>query len=320
MKGPVHAYVLAGDRRGSRAIGGVNKALLMVGGRPMFIHVLSALEQVKQVDRIYVVGPKSVLLESIDKQKDFRPGKKIEILEQREHLLENAAFAFAYSLAGCSDGMDPETDLLTEHREAVGLFLPADVPLLMAEEVEEFIAASDMQAYDYCMGVTSEEILRTYYPREGRPGIRMACFYLREKAYRINNLHLVRPYRIGKSGYIERMYTYRYQRNVRNVLRVTWELLGTRRWLRAVLYYGSVQAALFFSALRMRSMAAFFRRFLKLENLELAVSDILGTRFKTVETSFGGAALDIDDEQSYRSMVQMFDGWMVRQRGSLRGR
>jgi hypothetical protein len=49
--------------------------------------------------------------------------------------------------------------------------------------------------------------------------------------------------------------------------------------------------------------------FLNRKDLEDSISSILGTHFTTVQTSFGGAALDVDSEEHYFAMKSNFSHW-----------
>lgn len=310
MKEKINAYILAGEGSSSRTVYGLNKSFLTIKGYPLFLYVLAALDRVDQVEQIYLVGPRIPLVEAIEKgKKAFGLYKKVEVVEQRENLLANLVRVFAYSLPGFREGDAFDPVKYPNLRDEVGLFVSADTPLLTPEEIQEFLLRSDMETYDYCMGVTSQEVLKHFYPKGGHPGIRMAYFHLHQKAYRINNLHLARPFRVGQHDYFQRMYDARYQKTIRNILRVSFGLLGTRCWLKAFMYYMLVQSALFFSSINFRHLALLSRSYLRRDSLEQAVCEILQTRFKTVETSFGGAALDVDNEPSYDTIVKMYDVW-----------
>jgi len=313
----IDAFILAGEGRGSQSVLSQNKALLTIKGFPLFLYVVAALDQVERINHIYLVGPRAALSEALEKgRRSFGIKKSTEVIEQQGDLLENLICGFSYSLAGRPGIGRLDPHLYELHHDRVGLFLSADVPLLVPEEIDEFLRGCDMKSYDYCLGVTSEEFLRPFYPSEGRPGIRMDYFYLAEKAYRINNLHLARPFKISRLNHIQDVYTYRYQRRLGNIVGVAAGILRTRRWLRGMFYYGVLRVANLFSSLRLTGLARFPRGLLQLEAIEKTVSEVLGTRFKTVETSFGGAALDVDSEAAYRAVGSMFEPWRAYQ-GSL---
>lgn len=315
MTGKLNAFVLAGNRKGSQSVYSANKALLSIKGFPLFLYVLAALDRVKQVDAIYLIGPRELLLEAIEKGKGtFRFKKSLKVIEQKETLLENLIHVFTCSLPGYREGLGLDPDVYLRNREEAALFVSADIPLLVPEEVEEFISKSP-DSSDYCLGVTQEEALRPYWPKEGRPGIRMASFYIKGKAYRINNLHLARPFKIARVEYFQKIYEYRYQRRLLNLVRVGLGILGTRGAIKIFLFYVMAQLALLFSSLRLQSVARLFRSRLALGAIEQSGSEIFGTRFKMVETRFGGAALDVDNEESYDTIVEMFDAWRTYQEG-----
>ncbi len=301
--GKFDAFVLAGDKgKRYRPIHGMNKAFLTLEGKPMFLHVLSALDRVRDVAHIYIIGPRQAILTAL-RGCDCTFTKSIEVLEQRENLLENIIYGYAYSL-GYQEGSGNFAD-----SDRLALFVPDDVPLLTTSELEEFIAKADMTRYDYCVGMTPEEHLIPFYPTRDRPGIKMAYLYLRDRVYRINNLHIVRPSRIGAAGYIQKMYDYRYQRSLQNRLRIAYELIKATPRTIGILLFLLAHGAVFFSCLKWSSVAKLFRHQLSVENIEISISTLLMTRFKIVQTSIGGGALDVDDESAYAVLSQRFGEW-----------
>lgn len=301
------AFVLAGDRGASHQILGMNKALLPLEGYPLFIHVLKALDGVAEIDRIYIIGPQKKMMEEIERALPYTLFlKKIEVLEQRNTLIENILAAYSRSLPGYQDGVDIHQ---LNHDHPPALFLPADIPLITPAEIRDFISKSDMNRYDYCLGVTSEEALTPFYPKENHPGIKMAYVYLRDQAFRLNNLHLARPLRIGAGRNIQNMYDHRYQKYFGNRVRIMFEILKRPGWMNVFTSYLLAQGAVFFAQSRLPGLAALFRRPFTLSNVEREMSRFLETRFKVVETNIGSAALDIDDEASYRTLSARFREW-----------
>jgi GTP:adenosylcobinamide-phosphate guanylyltransferase len=303
------AFVLAGDQGPSHQICGMNKAFLLLAGRPLLIHVLGALDQARNIDRIYVVGPQKEIMAAIEKAlPEVLFTKKIQVLQQKESLVENILSAYAYSLPGYRDGVDPRR---LPNADDPALFLPADIPFVTGSEIEAFIADSDMEKYDYCLGVTPEEALSPFYPKENKPGIKMHYLYLKDKVYRMNNLHLARPYRMGGGGDVQRMYDHRHQRYLGNRFEIAREILRTPRWPKGLFLYLLAQAASFLMNAGLPPVASLCRKPLDRERVEQEVAFFLKTRFKAVETRFGGAALDIDDEESYRTMSLLFREWQA---------
>lgn len=305
----MNAFILAGDQGARHQICGVNKAFLVLEGRPLLIHVLAALDQARSIDRIYVVGPQKQIMAAIERAlPEVLFTKKIEVLQQKESLAENILSAYAYSLPGYREGIDPRR---LANADEPALFLPADIPFVTASEIEAFIAGSDMEKYDYCLGVTPEEALVPFYPKGDKPGIKLAYLYIQDKAYRMNNLHLARPYRIGVGGCVQRMYDHRHQRYFGNRFRIASEILKTPRWPKGLLFYLLAQAAAFSMDAGLSPVASLCRRFLRAEAVEREVSFFLKTRFKAVETGIGSAALDVDDEESYRIISHSFREWQA---------
>ncbi len=302
------AILLAGDSGANGKILGKNKAFLPLEGSPLFLYVLMAVDRARYIDQIYIIGPRRELMVAIEAALPTMPfTKKIEVLEQKQSLLENALYAYDYALRRNAAGVNASDASALPP----ALFLPSDIPLLTASEVDAFILGSDMENYDYCMGVTSDTFLTSFYPAEGRPGIKMAYLYLKDRIYRMNNLHLVRPYSVGARMSIQTMYENRHQRYLGNRLRITREILRTPGWTRGLFLYLFAQGATFSSHIRFYPLSLFFRKFLPMDLVERGASDFLKTRFKMVETEIGGSALDIDDAVTYQAVSLSFRQWRV---------
>lgn len=301
------AFVLAGDRGASHQISGTSKALLRLEGYPLFIHVLKVLDEVPEINRIYIIGPQKKMMEELERALPYTLfQKKIEVLEQRNNLIDNILTAYSHSLPGYEDGVDIHQ---LGHGDPPALFLPADIPLITSAEIREFISKSDMSRYDYCLGVTSEAVLARFYPKGDQPGIKMAYVYLRDQAFRLNNLHLARPLRVGAGRDIQNMYDHRYQKYIGNRVRIMLDILKRPGWLSVLKSYLLAQGAVFFAQANRPRLASIFRRPFTLPKVEREMSRFLGTRFKVVETTIGSAALDIDDEVSYRTISTRFREW-----------
>ena len=211
----------------------MNKALLVLDGHPLFIHVLRALDRVREVDRVYVVGPKAPITEAVEAAASILAfSKRVTVLDQKKTLLENALFSYAQSCSYATSPAAPKTVA-----DPPALFLPADIPFVTTAEIETFISHADMTRYDYCLGVAPETSLSHFYPHGGKPGVRMAYLYLRDKVYRVNNLHLVRPYRVGMLSHVQTTYDLRYQNRISNRVQTILEILKTPRCVQGLLLY-----------------------------------------------------------------------------------
>ncbi|MBW2306295.1 MAG: nucleotidyltransferase family protein [Deltaproteobacteria bacterium] len=307
----IDAVVMAGDKgRASRMVLGTNKALLEAEGVPFINWVLSALEDTHGIQRIIVLGPRRRLEEAIARAKNpFRGIKEVVVLEQEENFLANAWKGFIYSVP-CPESeiqfLPPDSPV----REHGVLYCSCDIPLLIAAELEEFLSNLDIVHYDYFLGLTAEADLEPFYPTPDRPGIKMACFHFRDGSFRQNNIHFVKPLKIKHRSYIQDMYNYRYQRQWGKIIGLGWEAikLGGRntRFLR---HFFSLHLARAMVKLGLRNVRFLRHLFLNRRDVESSISPILGTRFTSVLTSFGGAALDVDSEEHYAVMKFNFSRW-----------
>ncbi|MFY9270464.1 MAG: NTP transferase domain-containing protein [Candidatus Manganitrophaceae bacterium] len=303
----MNAFVLAGHRGASHPIFGMNKAFLKLEGVPLFLHVLKALDRSRKIDRIYMIGPQKKIMEEIERALPFFLfGKKVEVFEEKDSLAENILSVYTRSLPGYRDGVDPGR---LDHGDPPGLFLPVDIPLLTAAEVDAFISAADLDRYDYCLGVTPERALLRFYPEPGRPGIKMPYVYIKGEGYRLNNLHLARPFRIGLGKRIQGLYDRRYQKYFGNRIQIALEILRSKGTAKGLLFYFLAQAAAFSHERGFRRLTSFFTKPLTLSAVEKEASRFLQTRFKAVTTEIGGAAIDIDDEATYQTVSARFEAW-----------
>jgi hypothetical protein len=192
--------------------------------------------------------------------------------------------------------------------------MPGDMPLATPFEIDEFVDACDLSRYDYFLGLTAEPTLRYYYPRDGHPGVRMAYFTLRDLQVRHNNLHLVKPLRLGNRHYIQKVYNLRYQKKWRNMLKLCWELASKHEAsLRIVWSFICLHMARLITQLGWQR--AFFLRpfFLDLPVAASMMSQLLRVRFTTVMTHYGGCALDVDNAEHYEAICANFVRWQAHQ-------
>ncbi len=302
----------AGDRGRARPVLGINKGLLELAGAPVFTHVLATLEQSRFVERIYVVGPRAPLEAALKRPGiPFRGGKPVRVLEQWESLYLNVWNTFQ---AICQEKGLGEIESL----DTAVLVVPCDIPLLILEEVEEFVASSDMGRFDYVMGISSERTLSRYYPQRHRKGMRLMCFHMREGSFRQNNLHLVKPMRSKNRHYVQKVYDYRLQREWGSILRLFWEIFRTEEGtVRIIVQYALLHLASFLYRWPGLSLQRIPAGLLAKERVAKSISTLLGTRFTTAETRFGGAALDIDTPEHYGAIQENFEAWIRMQRESL---
>lgn len=312
-RGNLDAVVLAGDRDAYKPVRGENKALLEIEGEPVLVYVVSALQRCRYVSRVFVVGPRKRIREALERMSAGRTWQKEVILvEQWKTLLENAWNTFLATLPSRGPDGEPlsEETLRSRYEGKAVLFLGADMPLLTHYELEEFIEGCEMDRYDYVLGMTSEEHLKPFYPAKGLPGIRLTYFHFKDSRERQNNLHLIRVFRVVNRQYGQLMYRFRYQKRWQNILQILWALLRTPE-LRPgmVVRFCLLHVCRFLGRIPWLPLNRPLRRFLDKRRLEEDLSLLLRTRFGIGMTSYGGAALDIDNTEQLAVVERQFDRW-----------
>jgi molybdopterin-guanine dinucleotide biosynthesis protein A len=302
----IDAVIVAGDGRASRKIFKKNKALLDVAGKPMIRHIVETLQSCKAIDQVVVVGPKERFEEVIGET-------GVHIVQQKRSLAENGWEGFLQTLPEYRQTGDLKSDIIEKHHDKYVLFLSGDIPLLSVSELEEFLSRCDMDRYDYIAGITSEKILSLFGPRKGRPGIKMATFHTREGNFRQNNLHMARPFVLFNSiDLLLKVYEYRYQREFLNILRTIFTIikLGPGKIGRTLFLYLLLQVSAALSAIGLEPIARIVSYPVRRERLETLMTALLGARVKIVETTVGGAALDVDNEKDFMVLSIMYRDWM----------
>tara|TARA_B100000686_G_scaffold338995_2_gene412345 strand:+ start:264 stop:1256 length:993 start_codon:yes stop_codon:yes gene_type:complete len=302
----VDAILLAGEGESSFKVYNRHKAFLKINGKCIISYVLEALQMTESVRAIYLVGLKDKVTQALEESGiDMNYPKPLHIVQQRANLYENIWYTFLRTLA--PEGEEPDLTS-SDNLDKAALIVPCDAPLITPHEVEYFISHADEENFDHVLGLSSRESLQPFYPRDGLPGIRMAYLHLKENKYRINNLHLVKPLRIGNRQYIQKMYQYRYQRNIKNMFLFGLSLIGKDNPVNLKYYFG-LQLGLLFSKCKLEKLAKYFRGWTPKKDFENRISHILKTRFTALETPFPGAALDIDNDRDYEVIRTRFEEW-----------
>jgi hypothetical protein len=316
------ALILAGDRKASRKVKGKNKSLLTINNRAVICYIVDALSASRYINDIYIVGPKNRIEAALESGRAASPFGKIVLLEQWDNLFENVWNGFLSTIPGHTPQTDPDTYRDTPWWNKVILALSSDIPLLTSHEIDEMIEKADLSHYDYLPGITRNTSLAYYYPRRRakgtrkKRGIKHAYFHFSEGLFRQNNIHIGRPFALANKIYIEKMYEYRHQREWNDIIKLTFEILKTERgsW-KALYYFAILQSCLILSGMGFPSLADRLRRLISLHHqVEQLVGLVLGTRLKTVETTYGGAALDIDSDYEFETIKVNFDEWIAHQK------
>lgn len=307
--------ITAGDRHASRPVLGESKAFLPLAGVPVLHYVLGAVERARCTARIFVVGDQARLEKSLAMPNTpLRGTCPLFVLEQGNTLYDNVWSAFLHTLPDHTPGADWRVYTNTAVLDKAVLVMSGDIPLATPFEIDEFVEGCDLSRYDYCLGVTAEPTLRAYYPQDGRPGVQMAYFTGRDLRVRQNNLHLVKPLRLGNRHYIQKMYDLRYQREWSNMVRLCLELWHTHDTsLRMIWSFLCLHMARAITRFGWQRAVLFRPFFLDLPLVESLLSQFLRTRFTTVMTHYGGCTLDIDNAEQYEAICVNFDRWLAYQ-------
>ena len=302
----VQAVLLAGDRGHSRSVKGRSKAFVEVAGKPMLVHVLEALLHTPEVTEIFIVADAVRLEKMLARHGCLEQASirscPIHVVPQRNSLIENVWHAFLRTLP---PGEDPDHAILV---------VPADIPLAVPEEISQFIRSASAANADHVVGLTPDSVLAPFAPRDGSPGMRMACFNLAEGRFRQNNLNWVRPLRIGQRQYVQDMYENRYQKELGSMLRLGARIIRKEwRHLWVLFPYLIMHVAGVLQRRGYHRASDRVRSLVSLRTVERGLSAMLRTRFRTVETLLGGAALDIDNDDDLEVAEKMLERWKAMQ-------
>ncbi|HTO55193.1 MAG TPA: nucleotidyltransferase family protein [Myxococcota bacterium] len=303
----IQAILVAGDKSASRTVRGTSKAFVELAGKPMVVHVLEALLHTPEVSEVYLVGNPARLAGAVASYGclalSAARGCPIHIVPQRDSLYANVWYTFLRTL---SPGR-------TDANHSV-LVVPADIPLVIPEELSSFVQRAQATGADYVVGLSPESALQSFAPRDGSPGVEMAYFNLREGRFRQNNLHWVRPLQMGNRQYVDEMYENRYQKELWSQLRLAWRVIR-REWrnLWVLGVYLVIHVAGLLNRHGYTAAADRVRAFAPLATIERASSALLRTRFRTVTTELGGAAIDVDNEADLEVVEKMLERWKALQ-------
>ena len=303
----MQAILLAGDRGYSKAVRGRSKAFLDVAGKPMLVHVLEALLHTPEVSEVFVVGDAARVEKAVSSygclQLAAVRGRPVHIVPQRNTLYENIWHTFLRTLPGGHE--DPDHPVLV---------VPADIPLVVPEELSDFTRQALATGLDYVVGLTPHEVLQRYEPGDDGDGVVMASFNVAEGRYRQNNLHLVRPLRMGNRHYIQDMYENRYQKELGSTIRLAGRVVRKEfRNLWVLSYYVLMHLAGLFDRHGFERAANVVRRRVGLRGVERGIGALLQTRFTTVVTGLGGAALDVDNADDLEVVGKNLERWKAYQ-------
>ncbi len=140
-----------------------NEALIIIGNYPMIHYVHQALKKTPRVGNIIISGPCDSL----------RPIFKKEDNLQFTNSGEDAMDSFANALPLCSS-------------EKI-LVVPADIPFITPEAIEDFLNSCEEQEADFYYAVVPREVCEARFPRVKRTYVK-----LKEGVFTGGNIFLIR--------------------------------------------------------------------------------------------------------------------------------
>tara|TARA_Y100000310_G_scaffold345669_1_gene468025 strand:- start:6108 stop:6974 length:867 start_codon:yes stop_codon:yes gene_type:complete len=255
------AVVLAGthaDKRKLEPFNGENKAFLDINNQPLVLYVLQALQNSQSISRIAVVGPKKKLEDIIPDPNGIKITDESLGPKESRRFIENAVNAY---------------NLVSPNKEKT-LFLPCDLPFILAQDIDDFILQTQKSKqigfYYGMINVNkippSIEALKTSQKSflKGKGYYRTAGLFLFDNA-NVNNRQYL-------ESQIERVFPLR----------------RTTSKLSKSILYGSL-----FWKFR-KQLSKYFTHRLTQEELEGAIYDKIGLKFKLTEVQSPRAIIDID--------------------------
>jgi len=303
--------VVAGEGKNSIPISGESKVFFPLEEIPLFVWVLKTLIKAKRIETIVIIGNAARLTEAAEEHipSHLKDGKVI-IVEQKNSVFENIWEGFLHTLPEYRNESMSMDELLLKYAYKPTLFLPSDVPLIVPEEIDSFIANSDTKTYDACIGLTPEEVILPFAPHGEMPGIKMACLHLKEGLFRINNLFLVNPVKFKSGAEINEMYRYRYQKKVSSMLGLLAQLAIRPNFVNLLRHFVLLQSGTFLTNLNMKKISDLLRKLCApMEKVVADLSVVAKLKLCVVKSQFPGSALDIDNERDLKTMEIMFLRW-----------
>ena len=306
----ISAVVAAGDRGAARQVSGESKVFLELDGLALVARVVLELQHVPEISEVWVIGDSERLgavLGASAVEGQLR--KPLHVVEQFATLYENAWEGYRRVLPRAGeDGRDPETP---EDAQISVLYVSGDLPFATADEISDFVRRGLALGCDYAVGLSTAASLHDFLPgADGTPGVELASFNLREGRFRQNNLHLVRPLRMGNRMYIQDVYENRYQKEFRSMILLGGRILR-KEWrnLWVAFFYALLHLASLLDRRGKRAAADRVAAWIPLETVERGTGAMLQTRLRFVITHHGGAAIDVDNEADLRVAEKMLSAW-----------
>jgi hypothetical protein len=117
------------------------------------------------------------------------------------------------------------------------------------------------------------------------------------------------------------LYRFRYQRKWQNARLLLRELLALPELTAGMVFrFILLHVCRLLGQISWMPLSRLLRRFLDKERVAADLGALLRTRFAMTTTTYGGAALDVDDQEQFAVICSQFQRWRVLQEDLYRGR
>jgi GTP:adenosylcobinamide-phosphate guanylyltransferase len=304
---PIDAIVLSGTHTNPRRlIGGRNKGFLEVGGRALVRHVVDALLGASTIAEIFVVGP----VEKLGLALRDVPAR-VRTVQQEGKMLSNT-WAAIYAAEARHGKEDPR---LVHNRPL--LIISCDLPLISSRAIDDFVercAAEDRAAqepYALLTGVVDEPGVTSFHPRDGATGIERPFVETSFGRLRLANIYVARPRHLAHQEFLQTGFSYRKAKDWRNVFALTLRLLTQHGGWQAAWLSVRMQFTLWARRYNWHRLYRWLRRGNTRERIERCTGAVLGGSIRVIITPYGGLSLDVDDEEDYRILSDLYPDWMA---------
>ncbi len=302
------AIILAGGKPDGIDLSVPNKTFVKIRNRALFIHVLLALLKVERIGTIFIVGPGDEILRELERESADIPPERVSVKQERSNIVENVWRPVLESIDGYRPGRE-ETDASVRNKAV--FVTSGDSPLMTPMEVDEFLnGCTNLEKYCWFMGMTPHEVLEQYEPKDNRPGVRLACSHFAESLLRINNLHLLQPFRIANKNEFSEFYRVRHLTRYADIIKSGVGLLKRRIDRNILTGWFEMLLAMKSREWGFNRLSDAIRKLVPLERGERVVGKLIGAPCRAVVTTYGGCALDVDKPDTRQVVEIMYDDWM----------
>ncbi len=311
------AIILAGEKEDAISVKGQNKALLPFRGKLLIEWVIDALDRSETISSMTVVGPESKLGPVIE---NIQTKKPLKLVSQGENIFENIWTGGLSTFPGYRPGITGDELRAAGHEDKAVFIITSDIPLIEPAEIDHYIKKAPLDEYDIVHGFTSKKELDPFLPRDGKPGITFYYYCTREDILRHSNITIMKPLKFAHilEHMIPLIYKLRYQRHLKNVIAAIRETIKLSPTPYTLFLCIVMPTLMFLDHYGFHLARDVLRGIIKRKSATEHASKLFKTRFVAQRTIGPGPTLDVDDEQSYKAFMEMWDEWKKIQRKQIK--